>query len=162
MPLAPPVSASPSITERILGNPLGLILIVLIGFGAVALFIWTLLNMVLPSSDNLNRRLKVYEDPYGGTDEEADDPADGSHTTVPIIQRAVEFTASAALCMVHLSRMAEELVIWASQEFGLPDTPTIFVPMFFSATIAAFSSIVSPLLESAMTMSPGTTWPALP
>ena len=94
--LAPPVSVSPSITERILGNPLGLILIVLIGFGAVALFIWTLLNMVLPSSDNLNRRLKVYEDPYGESGEEADDPADSSHTTVPIIQRAVEFTGDVA------------------------------------------------------------------
>ena len=94
--LAPPVSVSPSITERILGNPLGLILIVLIGFGAVALFIWTLLNMVLPSSDNLNRRLKVYEDPYGESGEEADEPADGSHTTVPIIQRAVEFTGDVA------------------------------------------------------------------
>ncbi len=94
--LAPPEAVSPSLLERILGNPLGLILMVLIGFGAVALFIWTLLNMVLPSSDNLNRRLKVYEDPYGGADEEADDPADGSHTTVPIIQRAVEFTGDVA------------------------------------------------------------------
>ncbi|MCC6183876.1 MAG: type II secretion system F family protein [Microthrixaceae bacterium] len=94
--LAPPEAVSPSITERILGNPLGLILIVLIGFGAVALFIWTLLNMVLPSSDNLNRRLKVYEDPYGEADEDADDPADSSHTTVPIIQRAVEFTGDVA------------------------------------------------------------------
>jgi argininosuccinate lyase len=31
---------------------------------------------------------------------------------------AVEFAAAAALCMVHLSRMAEELILWASQEFG--------------------------------------------
>ena len=30
----------------------------------------------------------------------------------------VEYTASAAICMMHLSRLAEELVIWSSQEFG--------------------------------------------
>ena len=31
---------------------------------------------------------------------------------------AVEFTAAAALAMVHLSRMGEELVLWSSQEFA--------------------------------------------
>ncbi|MBI5279411.1 MAG: argininosuccinate lyase [Burkholderiales bacterium] len=31
---------------------------------------------------------------------------------------AIEFTAAAALCMVHVSRLAEELVIWMSQNFG--------------------------------------------
>ncbi len=30
----------------------------------------------------------------------------------------VEFHANAALCMAHLSRLAEELVMWSSQEFG--------------------------------------------
>ena len=30
----------------------------------------------------------------------------------------VEFTADAALCMAHLSRLAEELVLWSSREFG--------------------------------------------
>lgn len=30
----------------------------------------------------------------------------------------VEFSAAASLCMVHLSRLSEELVIWSSQEFG--------------------------------------------
>src|SRR5688572_21106012 len=37
---------------------------------------------------------------------------------------AIEFCASAALLMVHLSRLAEELVLWASPRFGfvrLPD-----------------------------------------
>ncbi len=32
---------------------------------------------------------------------------------------AVELTASAALLMAHLSRLAEDLVLWASDEFGL-------------------------------------------
>ena len=31
---------------------------------------------------------------------------------------AIEFTAAAALCMVHVSRFGEELVLWMSQSFG--------------------------------------------
>jgi argininosuccinate lyase len=34
---------------------------------------------------------------------------------------AIEFTAAAALCMVHFSRMSEELVLWMSQSFGFID-----------------------------------------
>lgn len=92
--LAPSVEQSPGVVTRVLGNPLGLIVVVLVGFGAIALFIWTLLSMVLPGSDSLDRRLEVYEDPYAeGRDDEA---SDGGHTTVPIIQRAVEFTGGVA------------------------------------------------------------------
>ena len=31
---------------------------------------------------------------------------------------AIEFTAAASLCMVHISRMSEELVLWMSQNFA--------------------------------------------
>ena len=31
---------------------------------------------------------------------------------------AIEFTSAAALCMVHVSRLSEELVLWMSQNFG--------------------------------------------
>ncbi len=31
---------------------------------------------------------------------------------------AIEFSAAAALCMVHFSRLSEELVLWMSQNFG--------------------------------------------
>ncbi len=31
---------------------------------------------------------------------------------------AIEFNAAAALCMVHISRFSEELIIWMSQNFG--------------------------------------------
>jgi argininosuccinate lyase len=34
---------------------------------------------------------------------------------------AIEFTAFAALVMVHVSRMAEEIVLWMSQNFGFVD-----------------------------------------
>jgi argininosuccinate lyase len=31
---------------------------------------------------------------------------------------AIEFSAAAVLCMVHISRMSEELILWMSQNFG--------------------------------------------
>jgi argininosuccinate lyase len=39
---------------------------------------------------------------------------------------AVEFLAAAALAAVHLSRLAEELVLWASEEFGFVELPDAF------------------------------------
>ena len=39
---------------------------------------------------------------------------------------AVEFTSAAALCMVHLSRWSEELVLWSSQEFSFIELPDAF------------------------------------
>ena len=39
---------------------------------------------------------------------------------------AVEFTSAAALCMVHLSRWSEELVLWSSQEFSFVELPDAF------------------------------------
>jgi argininosuccinate lyase len=34
---------------------------------------------------------------------------------------AIEFAAAASLCMVHVSRLSEELVLWMSQNFGFID-----------------------------------------
>ena len=39
---------------------------------------------------------------------------------------AIEFNADAALLMVHLSRMAEEMVLWSSQAFGFIDLGDAF------------------------------------
>jgi len=39
---------------------------------------------------------------------------------------ALEFLAAAAICMMHLSRLSEELVLWSSDEFGLIDLPDAF------------------------------------
>ncbi|MDJ0834181.1 MAG: argininosuccinate lyase [Gammaproteobacteria bacterium] len=36
---------------------------------------------------------------------------------------AIEFCAAAAICMTHLSRMAEELVIWSSAQFNFIELP---------------------------------------
>ncbi|MGB1222435.1 MAG: argininosuccinate lyase, partial [Alcanivoracaceae bacterium] len=39
---------------------------------------------------------------------------------------AIEFCALAALCMTHLSRMSEELVLWTSAQFNFIDLPDRF------------------------------------
>ncbi len=36
---------------------------------------------------------------------------------------AIEFAAAASLCMVHVSRFSEELVLWMSQSFGFVELP---------------------------------------
>jgi argininosuccinate lyase len=45
-------------------------------------------------------------------------PATNSMDAVASRDCALEFLAAAAICMVHLSRLAEELVLWSSAEFG--------------------------------------------
>jgi argininosuccinate lyase len=39
---------------------------------------------------------------------------------------ALEFIGAAAICMMHLSRLAEELVLWSGDEFGLIELPDRF------------------------------------
>ncbi|MGH7813241.1 MAG: argininosuccinate lyase [Candidatus Binataceae bacterium] len=39
---------------------------------------------------------------------------------------AVDFVAAAALCMIHLSRLAEEIILWSSAEFGFVELPDEF------------------------------------
>jgi argininosuccinate lyase len=38
----------------------------------------------------------------------------------------VEFLAAASLCMTHLSRLAEEIILWSSAEFGFVELPDAF------------------------------------
>lgn len=38
----------------------------------------------------------------------------------------IEFLSNAAMMMMHLSRLAEELILWASEEFGFVDIPDAF------------------------------------
>ncbi len=45
-------------------------------------------------------------------------PTRNSMDTVSSRDAALEFMSHAAICMVHLSRLSEELVIWSSAEFG--------------------------------------------
>jgi argininosuccinate lyase len=47
-----------------------------------------------------------------------DAPAANSLDAVASRDGALEFLAAGAICMVHLSRLAEELVLWSSAEFG--------------------------------------------
>ena len=39
---------------------------------------------------------------------------------------AIEFTSAASLCMVHFSRLSEELVLWMSQNFAFIELPDRF------------------------------------
>ena len=55
------------------------------------------------------------------------EPAANSLDAVSDRDFALEFLAAAAIAMVHLSRLSEELILWSSQEFGfveLPDSHT--------------------------------------
>ena len=55
------------------------------------------------------------------------EPAANSLDAVSDRDFALEFLSAAAICMMHLSRMSEELILWSSQEFGfvrLPDSHT--------------------------------------
>jgi argininosuccinate lyase len=45
-------------------------------------------------------------------------PNPNSMDAVASRDAALEFLSAAAICMVHLSRLAEELVLWSSSEFG--------------------------------------------
>ncbi len=38
----------------------------------------------------------------------------------------IEFVSSASICMMHLSRLSEELIIWSSAEFGFIELPDAF------------------------------------
>jgi argininosuccinate lyase len=38
----------------------------------------------------------------------------------------IEFSAASAICMVHLSRLSEELILWSSAEFGFIELPDAF------------------------------------
>ena len=38
----------------------------------------------------------------------------------------MEFLSAASICMVHLSRMSEELILWSSSEFGFIELPDSF------------------------------------
>ena len=38
----------------------------------------------------------------------------------------MEFLSSASICMIHMSRLAEELILWSSSEFGFVELPDAF------------------------------------
>jgi argininosuccinate lyase len=53
-------------------------------------------------------------------------PAANSLDAVSDRDFALEFTAAAAILMIHLSRMSEELVLWSSAQFDFIDLPDRF------------------------------------
>jgi argininosuccinate lyase len=55
-----------------------------------------------------------------------DRPAENSLDAVSDRDFAIEFTAAAALIMMHLSRFSEELIIWSSAQFGFVELSDSF------------------------------------
>jgi len=55
-----------------------------------------------------------------------DRPTENSLDSVSDRDFAIEFTHAGALIMMHLSRMSEELVLWASAQFNFIDLPDRF------------------------------------
>ena len=55
-----------------------------------------------------------------------DRPTENSLDAVSDRDFAIEFCAFAALLMTHLSRMSEEMILWASVQFGFIDLPDRF------------------------------------
>jgi argininosuccinate lyase len=53
-------------------------------------------------------------------------PTRNSMDSVASRDLALEFLAAAAICMVHLSRLAEELVLWSTSEFGFIELADAF------------------------------------
>jgi argininosuccinate lyase len=53
-------------------------------------------------------------------------PNPNSMDAVASRDAALEFLAAGAICMIHLSRLAEELVLWASAEFGFIELADAF------------------------------------
>ncbi len=50
-------------------------------------------------------------------------PTNNSLDSVSDRDFAIEFCAAASICMMHLSRMAEEIIIWASAQFNFVELP---------------------------------------
>ncbi len=55
-----------------------------------------------------------------------DRPAENSLDAVSDRDFAIEFTAGAAILMMHLSRFSEELILWSSSQFGFIDLSDSF------------------------------------
>jgi argininosuccinate lyase len=57
-----------------------------------------------------------------------DGPTDNSLDSVSDRDFALDYLMAAAQCSLHLSRLAEEFIIWASQPFGFVTLPDSFPP----------------------------------
>ncbi|HXH02974.1 MAG TPA: argininosuccinate lyase [Candidatus Competibacteraceae bacterium] len=55
-----------------------------------------------------------------------DGPTENSLDSVSDRDFAIEFCAAASLLLIHLSRFSEELILWASAQFGFIDIPDRF------------------------------------
>lgn len=95
MGLAPITDAAGAGTS-LLSGATGKLLILVLGLAAIAMLAWVVVSVVVPDDNNLTTRLEVYEESYGVEVPEEFTAGAESHTTVPILQRAVDFTGEMA------------------------------------------------------------------
>ncbi len=91
-----PAAADGAAGASFLTGSVAKILILVLGLAAIAMLAWVVMSVIVPDDNNLTRRLEVYDESYGVEEPEEFTGLAESHTTVPIIQRAVEFTGDMA------------------------------------------------------------------
>lgn len=88
------VDTSRGLLTTLMSNPAVRWLAVLLLAASVIGFVWSVLNMVLPDANSLSSRLQVYEESDGPI--EGEDGDVHGMMTVPMLQRAVDFTGEMA------------------------------------------------------------------
>ena len=140
--LAPSVAADGGFLDGLTSSSWFIWLIVLLGVAAVVLAVWTLLTMILPDDDNLVRRLKHYEDPYG-ENADGDERRRRPGSRCRILKRAVDFTGDMAERRGILEKLEADL-----ERANLPLRAA--EALFF----AAVGGVLLGVLVLAMTRSP--------
>lgn len=155
-----PITEAASGGISFLTGGLGKLLILVLGLIAVAMLTWAVVSIVVPDENNLTRRLEVYEESYGVEVPEEFTAGADSHTTVPIIQRAVELTGEMADRRGMLDKVESQLE-QANLPLRAPEAmfftaigALIFTVLVFMLTgnvlIAAIVAVVVAFLPSAV------------
>lgn len=134
---------SRSLMSSLMSNPLARWLAILLLAASVIGFVWSLLNMVVPDADSLSSRLQVYEE--GDDVTHADEDAPHGMLSVPILQRAVDFTGEMAEKRGFLESIEVSL-----ERANLPLRGAEAV--FFVASASVLAGLVAAVLTSSLLM----------
>lgn len=110
-------------------------LIVLLGVAAAILLVWSLAAILVPDQNDLRRRLRAYDEAFGAPKPEPEE-GDESRSTVPILQKAVDFTGEMAEKRGVLDKV-ETMLERANLPLRAPEA------MFFTAIGAAVVVVLS-------------------
>jgi tight adherence protein B len=118
----------------LLTSPVMKWLIILLGAIAAGLLVWAVASLVMPNSNDLTSRLEVYDESFGA--EPDPDLVEDSSVTVPILQRAVDFTGDLAERRGVLDKV-ESMLERANLPLRAPEA------MFFTAALALVLVVLS-------------------